>query len=127
MKTIIPIILMIMSSSVYAGAINLSWNDNSDNEKGFNIEVSEDNGQTFEQVFQVGENISQYTFNVSDEDRDTVYTFRVNAYNDNGVSGYTNTVSASVKSLSVPQDPSNPSLKIELITINAETVILNEN
>jgi len=68
----------------------LTWQDNSDNEDGFNIERREFGGD-FIVIGQVGADEPTYI------DRDTeeggFYEYRVNAYNAFGSSGYTNIAS----------------------------------
>lgn len=69
--------------------VNLSWNDNSDNENGFIIE-RKTNNQSFVVIDSVGFNITNYTeWNVVDT---TLYTYRVRAYNDNLFSNYSNEI-----------------------------------
>jgi hypothetical protein len=80
----------------------LTWTDNSLNEDGFSIERSI-NGGTFNQIATVGYGQTRFTntlLNLS-----LVYRYRVRAYNDNGFSGYTNTVL--VGSTAVPEVPTN--------------------
>jgi parallel beta-helix repeat protein len=90
--------------SVTPGGISatLTWTDNSLNEDGFSIERSI-NGGTFNQIATVGYGQTRFTntlLNLS-----LVYRYRVRAYNDNGFSGYTNTVL--VGSTAVPEVPTN--------------------
>jgi hypothetical protein len=71
--------------------INLSWQDNSNNEQGFKIERSLD-GITFTQIDTVGADVTIYSdigLNTG-----TTYYYRVRAYNSNGNSMYTNIASA---------------------------------
>jgi hypothetical protein len=71
--------------------INLSWVDRSSYEKGFRIERSAD-GSTFKQIASVNPNVVTY----SDGGVQTgkTYSYRVRAYNKQGNSTYSNTVSA---------------------------------
>jgi len=70
--------------------INLSWIDNSNNETGFKIERSVDN-VTFNQIATTSANITTYT---SHQVSAGLRYFRVRAYNANGDSPYSNTVSS---------------------------------
>src|SRR4030095_13679283 len=70
--------------------INLSWIDNSNNETGFKIERSVDN-VTFNQIATTSANITTYT---SHQLSAGLRYFRVRAYNANGNSVYSNTVSS---------------------------------
>ncbi len=71
--------------------INLSWQDQSNNEAGFYIEESTD-GTTFNRVLTASANVTSYL--VSGLTPATSYTFRVQAFNAIGNSTYTNTASA---------------------------------
>jgi arylsulfatase A-like enzyme len=70
--------------------ISLSWIDNSNNETGFKIERSVDN-VTFNQIATTSANITTYT---SHQLSAGLRYFRVRAYNANGNSVYSNTVSS---------------------------------
>jgi hypothetical protein len=67
--------------------INLEWTDNSDNENGFKIERSED-GVAFNQIDTVGQDVSIYSDTGLAEN--TLYWYRVRAYNTGGNSNYSN-------------------------------------
>ena len=85
MKTLITTLLL--TTSIYAADITLSWNDNSDNENGFKIERKTP-GTPFVQIATTGEGEPRFTdgnVQVGSE-----YTYRVKAYNLYGDSGYTN-------------------------------------
>ena len=68
-------------------ALSLSWADNSNNETGFRVERSLD-GLSFVQVAQLGTNVR--TFTDSGLLGGLLYYYRVYAYNDAGLSGYSN-------------------------------------
>jgi len=88
MKKLILIILLSQISLLFGGQFTLTWDDNSDNEDGFAIERSIDEGQTWEEIGRVGVNISTYIdTNVSPG---YTYTYRVFAFNEFGNSGYSN-------------------------------------
>lgn len=71
--------------------ITLSWTDNATDESGFRIERST-NGTSFSQIASVGTNVKSYAN--SGLSRNTLYYYRVRAYNSRGNSAYSNTVSA---------------------------------
>lgn len=67
--------------------IDLTWYDNSDNEDGFKIERSLD-ASNFDQIDTVGANVTTYSNTGLAEN--TLYWYRVRAYNAGGNSGYSN-------------------------------------
>ena len=84
--------------------IALAWTDNSDNEDGFNIEISLD-GENFEFFDKVGANNKEYA--AEGLKPVTTYYFRVNAFNSSGVSGYSSTAKATTlpEPTSIPDPP----------------------
>lgn len=66
----------------------LTWSDNSDNEDGFSIERSVSGG-SFEVIAQVGADVETYADTTVETGFE--YQYRVNAFNEFGYSGYTNT------------------------------------
>jgi len=76
-----------------ASQLNLAWIDNASNEDGFKIErCSGTNCTSFAQVATVGANVR--TYSNTGLSKNTVYTYRVRAYNSFGNSGYSNTAAA---------------------------------
>lgn len=74
--------------------INLAWSQTaSSNETGFRIERSAP-GQSFAEIATVGSNVTSYTDSSSALQPNTLYTYRVRAYNAGGNSDYSNTASA---------------------------------
>jgi hypothetical protein len=84
--------------------IAIAWTDNSDNEDGFNIEISLD-GENFEFFDKVGANNKEYA--AEGLKPVTTYYFRVNAFNSSGVSGYSSTAKATTlpEPTSIPDPP----------------------
>ena len=76
-------------SVLSSSQINLTWNDNSDNEDGFEIEQSQDD-VNYTTIDSVPENTTTYDVTGLSEEED--YSFRVRAYNDYGDSEYSNIV-----------------------------------
>jgi PKD repeat protein len=74
-----------------ASQVNLAWTDNASNEDGFKIErCTGTNCTSFAQVATVGANVRNYSN--TGLSKNTVYTYRVRAYNSFGNSGYSNSV-----------------------------------
>ena len=84
----------LVGSSTLARRINLTWTDNSSNEKGFKIERSTD-GSSFIRIATRPANATAFT----DGNRrsGSTYYYRVQAYNASGHSAYSNTVSVVAK------------------------------
>jgi len=73
--------------------IKLAWRDNANNEDGFKIERCQGTGCTnFVQIAQAGAGITSYSN--TGLARNTVYSYRVRAYNSIGNSAYSNVASA---------------------------------
>ena len=69
------------------GQLNLSWQDNSTNETGFEVERATGSGGTFSKLATVGANVLAYTD--SSPSASTNYCYRVRAFNSAGASAYT--------------------------------------
>lgn len=81
--------------------IDLSWEDNSNNEDVFKIE-RKISGGSFSQIATVGKNVSSYSDTSCNPD--TTYCYRVRAWNSGGNSSYSNTACATT----FPEDPEPP-------------------
>ena len=90
--TMVPAAPYYLSSTSLSdeAAIKLSWQDASDNEAGFKIEMSTD-GQNFSHIITTSPNCATWT--VRGLDHSTLYYFRVRAYNGAGNSAYSNVTS----------------------------------
>ena len=93
----------LMLSNITTTSIDLSWQDESDNEAGFQIERSEDDID-YSVIHVTDPEIFSYS-NTGLEDN-TQYFYRVRAYNAAGFSAYTD-VAGAITQLAVPASPSN--------------------
>ena len=82
--------------------INLSWQDNANNEAGYDIEESADGGNTWMHVTDASANSTAYA--VGGLHSGTPYSFRVRAFNILGNSAYSNTASATTTTLAPALD-----------------------
>ncbi len=82
------------ATAISSSQINLSWQDNSNNETGFKINRKNGINGTYSTIATVGANVTSYTD--SGRIAGTHYYYAVWAYNDAGDSAYSNEVSASV-------------------------------
>ena len=88
------------ATAVSASQINLSWNDNANNETGFKIERSSGTGWT--QIAQTGANVTSYAN--TGLAAGTTYSYRVSAYNSAGSSASSNSASATTQNESQTAD-----------------------
>ncbi len=88
-----------------ATQINLSWNDNSDNEQGFTIERKIGLYGLYQVVASVGRNVTSFMDTMAIGN--TSYIYRVRAYNAATNSGYSPEVSGTTMN-APPEQPSNP-------------------
>ena len=92
-------------------AIDLSWNDDADNEDGYSVERSTTNSDYLE-IQQVGANTTAYTD--AGLASGTTYWYRVRAFGAGGNSGYANSASAQTDFPGVDppaDDPTDPTLE----------------
>jgi len=97
-----------------ASHVSFSWTDNSTDEYGFEIQRAVNNG-SFVKLADVISNVTSFT------DRNVVqnteYTYRVRAYNNNGYSGFSNSINVFVSSATNP--PAAPSnLNASYVSVN---------
>jgi hypothetical protein len=98
------------ANAVGCSQIDLTWQDNSDNENGFKIERSTD-GMIFSQIDTVGANVTAYSDTTAAEL--TTYWYRVKAYNSVGDSAPSNVASDTTPQCQLPQAPSNLKAKLK--------------
>jgi uncharacterized repeat protein (TIGR01451 family) len=88
----LPMPTNLTATQILRSQITLGWNDQSDDETGFIIERSSDEGRTWTAIATVATNVSSYT------DRllpcHTGYSYRVRATNARGTSGYDAAITA---------------------------------
>ncbi|MDJ1498094.1 malectin domain-containing carbohydrate-binding protein [Cytophagaceae bacterium DM2B3-1] len=83
------------SQTADTSTIQLSWQDNSFNEQGFVVEVSTD-GFVNRSVDTLPSNSTQYNYQIARGESDSLYSFRLLAYNSLGASPYSNTDTTTV-------------------------------
>jgi titin len=94
------------ASAASSSQINLSWQDNSNNEDGFHIERATGSSGSFSEIATVGPGVTSYTS--SGLSASTLYRYRVRAHGTAGYSDYSNIASATTQS-GTPSAPSPPS------------------
>jgi hypothetical protein len=77
--------------------VNLSWQESTSPVTGFNIQRSSNGGSSWTQIASVG-NVRSYSDNSAR--RNTIYEYRVNAYNSAGTSGWSN-----IATVTTPRTP----------------------
>jgi hypothetical protein len=84
--------LLWASTANAVSTLNVAWQDNSNNEDGFNIERATSASGPFSKIATVGANITTYgNTNLAEA---TNFCFRVNAFNASGVSSFSNVICA---------------------------------
>jgi len=83
----------LMAAVASSTQINLNWQDNSNDETGFQIFQSSDGGISFSQIAQVGANVQSYS-DTNGLAPNTKYYYRVRATNGTIDSDYSNAPSA---------------------------------
>ncbi|HLF26430.1 MAG TPA: fibronectin type III domain-containing protein [Anaerolineae bacterium] len=95
----------LMATAISSSQVNLSWQDNSNDEQGFLLKRQGPNDVSFVDIATLGPNVTTYTdTNVS---ANTTYTYRVRAFNANGNS--VNSNDAAVTTPGGPPPPAAPS------------------
>ena len=91
------------ATAITANRIDITWQDNSNDEQGFKIERKLTSSSTFNQIAVLGPGVTSYSS--TGLTANTSYSFRVRAYNVTGNSAYSNTASAT-SLVSAPSAPS---------------------
>ncbi|WP_052661601.1 fibronectin type III domain-containing protein, partial [Clostridium aceticum] len=110
---------------IFSDKINLSWVDNADSEAGYKVERKTGNGN-FMEIIVLGPN--RTTYSDTGISPNTVYTYRVRAYNTGGNSDYSNEINGST--INFPAAPTNlivSSTSTDRISISWQDNASNEN
>ncbi|HAV43141.1 TPA: hypothetical protein DCX15_03905, partial [bacterium] len=91
------------ATTISSSQIDLSWQDNSDNEQGFKIERKTGAGGTYTQITTVRANVTNYSDTGLAEA--TTYYYRVRAYSAGGNSGYSDEASVTTGIAGPPAAP----------------------
>ena len=105
------VISVLASDRLDAASLQLSWIDNSDNEDGFHIERKVGNNGIFSIVATASPNVTSYTDN--NLASNTTYCYRLNAFNDIGISAYTNQACGTTPA-AIPTPPPMPTFDFSL-------------
>jgi len=103
--------------------IDLSWNDNSTNELGFEIERSVLNENYYEKIASLGNNIRAYTDDGLNPA--TSYYYRIRSFNEEAFSEYSSVLNVTTVALQPPSSPTN--LTAIGITKNSVTLHWEDN
>ena len=107
----------LVATAVSSSQINLSWNDNSNNEGGFKLERAPGGTSNFTQIASLAANTTSYQN--SGLSSATSYSYRIRAYNGAGNSGYSNPASATTQSVQLhAPDISAPSTSTGTFTVS---------
>lgn len=82
------------ASGIFEDKINIEWQDNSNNESNFRVEMSTGNNQNFSQVANIF--LDNQSYLASGLTIGQTYYFRVRAYNSSGYSSYSNEISVTI-------------------------------
>ncbi len=89
------------ANAVGATQIDLTWNDNSNNEESFDLERAEGGGSFNRIALPAADTTS---FQDTTAQTNTTYRYRLRAFNDGGASGYTNIATATTFGEAAPSD-----------------------
>ena len=104
------------AAAASSSRIDLSWNDNSNNESSFKIERSPDTAPlTYTPLDTVDADVTQY---VDDQGLDpfTKYWYRVSAFNDDGESDYSNEASATTHEAGTATAFADPTITLSTVS-----------
>jgi fibronectin type 3 domain-containing protein len=110
-----------LTAEAIPGKVNLSWSRGSDNEEGFRIERRAEKDKSFSEIRSVSAGVSSYCD--TGFSPNTVYYYRIRAYNDKGNSAYSKEVKVTTLSgppSKAPQDSKvSPSENIYILLLYA--------
>jgi len=115
----------LITNNVLSSSLDLVWEDNSDNEIGFNVERSDDQGQNFLKIGETSVGITTY----SDTGLlpNTEYQYQVNAYNTAGNSANSNTATITTAD-TPPSAPTTLALSSKTdVTVQLSWVMTSSN
>lgn len=99
------------SHAATTATANLTWQDTSNNEDGFNVERGSSAAGPF---VRIGGTLTNVTaFSDPGLSLGVTYCYRVNAFNSAGISGYSNAVCG--MAVTVPSDPSGLTLQFTVV------------
>ena len=98
--------------------LTLTWQDNSNNEDGFNIERRLGQTGTFAKIGSVAANVVQYVDSIANDPGNVQYCYRVAAFNTAGQSAYSNIACGTTPVIVIPPGaPSNVNVSVT-VTVN---------
>ena len=107
------------ATAASSSQINLGWTDNASTEDGFKIERSPNGSTSWTQIATVGVNVQAYNDSTG-LSANTIYYYRVRAYNTGGTSAYTSNANATT----LPLPPAAPS-GLTATAANSSTINLS--
>jgi hypothetical protein len=93
----------LITTNQTTSSITLNWQDRSINEKGFKLYRSSDAGANYSLIASLATNVTAYTDNSLSPG--TTYYYKVEAFNDNGISAAAPVLAASTINLNAPATP----------------------
>jgi hypothetical protein len=99
-------------------SVEISWNDNSTNETGFQIQRA-DTSMTFTDLADVLSDITQYRDSLLNEN--STYSYRIRSYNNDGYSDFSDTLTVHTPENIVPPVPSD----FKIVLVEYDKVILS--
>jgi predicted esterase len=112
----------ISASAVSYDKISITWSDESNNEKGFQVYRSFTSGGAYKIVFTTDSNVTSYVD--SGLTPSTKYFYKINAVNNYGASPFTDNISAKTFNLPLPLAPSN--FKAKALSVSSIRLTWND-
>lgn len=111
-------LLALFVGTLTAADLRLAWKDNSTNEAGFAIERSTGDTANWTEIARVGPDVQAYTD--TGLPNDTVFSYRIRAFNAAGFSGYTAPASGRTVIALPNGDPSDLTVITVTVTITVQ-------